>query len=136
LRASLGAGIVASVNDERFVATAVGLIVGLVVAVVFALVAYLYYAVFVVIAMGGLGLLLGTRVMYAFDARWRWLIVAVGVVAGVLLAVLAVVAELPMVSLVVLSAMGGASAIGGRGDVADRRARHGRVQQRRGGRGR
>lgn len=110
---SVGAGIVAAVNDERFLATVLGWIVGLAVAVVFALVAYLYYAVSVVIAMGAIGFLLGTSVMYAFDVQWQWLIVTVGIVAGILLAVLAVVADLPMVLLVVLSAVAGASAIVG-----------------------
>ena len=110
---SVGAGIVAAVNDERFLATALGWIVGLVLAVVFALLAYLYYAVSVVLAMGAIGFLLGTSLMYAFDVQWEWLIVLVGIVAGVLLAVLAVVADLPMVLLVVLSALGGASAMVG-----------------------
>ena len=110
---SVGAGLVAAVNDERFLATALGWIVGLVVAVVFALLAYLYDAVSVVLAMGAIGFLLGTSVMYAFDVQWEWLIVLVGIAAGVLLAVLAVVADLPMVLLVVLSALGGASAMVG-----------------------
>jgi hypothetical protein len=77
----------------------------------FALIAYLYYAVSVVIAMGAIGFLVGTSIMYAFDVQWDWLIVLVGIAAGVLLALLAVMADLPMVLLVVLSAMGGASAI-------------------------
>ena len=110
---SVGAGIVAAINDERFLATALGWIVGLVLAVLFALVAYLYYAVSVVIAMGAIGFLLGTSAMYAFDVRWQWLVVVVGIATGVLLAVLAIVADLPMVLLVVLSALGGASAVVG-----------------------
>ena len=110
---SVGAGLVAAVNDERFLATALGWIVGLVVAVVFALLAYLYDAVSVVLAMGAIGFLLGTSVMDAFDVQWEWLVVLVGIAAGVLLAVLAVVADLPMVLLVVLSALGGASAMVG-----------------------
>ena len=110
---SVGAGLVAAVNDERFLATALGWIVGLVVAVVFALLAYLYDAVSVVLAMGAIGFLLGTSVMDAFDVQWEWLVVLVGIAAGVLLAVLAVVADLPMVLLVVLDALGGASAMVG-----------------------
>ena len=54
----------------------------------------------VVLAMGAIGFLLGTSIMYAFDVQWEWLIVLVGIAAGVLLAVLAVVADLPMVLLV------------------------------------
>ena len=110
---SLGAGMVAAWTDEGFLATTLGWIIGLIVAVVFGLLAYLYYAVSVVIAMGAIGFLVGTSIMYAFDVQWEWLIVVVGIAAGVLLALLAVVADLPMVLLVVLSAMGGASAIVG-----------------------
>jgi hypothetical protein len=108
---SLGAGLVASISDERFLSTALGWIVGLVLAIVFGLLAYLYYAVSVIIAMGFLGFVIGTSVMYALNVSWEWLVVLVGVGAGVLLAFLAVVADLPMVLLVVLSALGGASAV-------------------------
>jgi hypothetical protein len=81
------------------------------VALLFAILAYLFYEVAVVIAMGSIGFALGTSLMAALDVSWTWLVVLVGVAVGILLAVAAIVADLPMILLVVLSALGGASAI-------------------------
>ena len=131
---SFGAGLVASISDERFLSTALGWIVGLVLAIVFGLLAYLYYAVSVVIAMGFLGFVIGTSVMYALNVSWEWLVVLVGAAAGVLLAFLAVVADLPMVLLVARSALGGAERDRHGVDAAHRRAGQRPVHQRRGDR--
>jgi hypothetical protein len=108
---SLGAGAVAAWTDEGFLATGVSWVVGIGVALVFALLAYLFYEVAVVIAMGSIGFALGTSLMAALDVDWTWVVVLVGVGLGILLALAAIVADLPMVLLVVLSALAGASAI-------------------------
>ncbi|MFT3855624.1 MAG: DUF4203 domain-containing protein [Ilumatobacteraceae bacterium] len=110
---SFGAGLVAAIGNDGFLSTGVGWIVGLVTAVVFALFAYLYYAVAVVLTMGAIGFALGSSAMYALNIHWRWLVVLVGIAAGVLLALLALIADMPMLLLVVLSAMAGAAAIVG-----------------------
>jgi hypothetical protein len=49
--------------------------------------------------------------MVALNVEWSWVVVLVGVAAGALLALAAIVADLPMVLRVVRSALGGASAI-------------------------
>jgi hypothetical protein len=108
---SLGAGLIAATTDEGFLRTALGWLVGLGVAVAFALIAYLFYEVAVVIAMGSIGFALGTALMVAIDVSWTWVIVLVGVALGALLAFAAIVADLPMALLVALSALGGASAM-------------------------
>jgi hypothetical protein len=107
----VGAGIVAAWTDEGFLATGLSWLVGIGVAIVFALLAYLFYAVAVVLAMASIGFALGTSLMAALDVSWTWVVVLVGIAAGLLLAVFAIAAELPMVLLVVLSALAGASAI-------------------------
>jgi hypothetical protein len=107
---SLGAGLVAAVADERFLATFAGWALGLVLAVVFAAIAYLYYAVSVVIVMASTGFLIGASLMVALDVSWTWLIVLVGVAVGLALAALAIVVDLPMIILVIVTALGGASA--------------------------
>jgi Domain of unknown function (DUF4203) len=107
----VGAGAVAAWTDEGFLATGLSWAVGIGVALVFALVAYLFYEVAVVIAMGSIGFALGTSLMAALDVDWTWVVVLVGVGLGILLALTAIVADLPMVLLVVLSALAGASAI-------------------------
>lgn len=106
----LGAGLVASLAGEGFLASLAGWLVGLGVAVVFGALAYLYYEVSVLIAMSAIGFALGTATMVMLGVQWSWLIVLVGVVVGVLLALLAILADLPMALLTVLTAMGGATA--------------------------
>jgi hypothetical protein len=107
----LGAGVVASVTDDGFLRTGVSWLVGLAVALAFALLAYLFYELAVVIATGSIGFALGTGLMVALDVEWTWLVVFVGVVLRLLLAVGAILADLPMLLLVVLGALGGASAM-------------------------
>jgi hypothetical protein len=105
----LGAGVVASVTGEGFLATGLAWLVGLAVGLVFGLIAYLYYAVSVVIGMGAIGFALGTTLMTALGVSWNWLLVLVGVAVGVLLAFLAIAGDLPMLILAVLGAFAGAS---------------------------
>ena len=61
--------------------------------------------------MATVGFALGASVMAALGVEWSWLVVSVGVVVGALLAWLAIVADLPAVLLVGLTAFGGASVI-------------------------
>ncbi len=110
---SFGAGLVAAIGNDGFLSTGLGWIVGLITALVFAVFAYLYYSVAVVLTMGAIGFALGSSLMYALDIHWRWLVVLVGIAVGFLLALLALVADVPMLLLVVLSAMAGAAAIVG-----------------------
>ncbi len=84
---------------------------GLVLAVVFGVIAYLYYEVSVIIGMTGIGFVLGTSVMVALGVTWSWVIVLSGVVLAVVLAVVAIVGDLPMVLLTILTALAGASTI-------------------------
>lgn len=108
---STGAGVVAAVTDEGFLATGLSWVVGIAAAFAFAVLAYLFYEVAVVLLMGSIGFTLGASAMVALNVEWSWVVVLVGVAAGALLALAAIVADLPMVLLVVLSALGGASAI-------------------------
>jgi hypothetical protein len=107
----LGAGVVAQVTDASFLGNAVAWLVGLAVAVAFGLLAYLYYAVSVVIGMGAIGFALGTTLMVVLGVTWSWLIVLVGLIVGVALAVLAIVGDLPLLILAVLGAFAGASVV-------------------------
>ena len=110
----LGAGLVSTFTDEGFLSTLLGWSVAAAVAVAFGLIAYLYYAVSVVIGMSAIGFSLGSTLMIALGVPWTWVIVLVGVVGGVLLALLAIVGDLPLLLLAVLGAFAGASVtIGG-----------------------
>jgi hypothetical protein len=110
----LGAGVVAQLGDDDLLATVAGWLVGALVGVLFGLVAYLYYEVSVVVGMAGIGFSLGTAVMVALGVRWSWLVILVGVLAAIALAAAAILVDLPMILLVLLSATGGAVvAVGG-----------------------
>ncbi len=106
----LGAGLLAS-GDEGFLGTALGWIIGLALAVLFALVAYLYYEVAVVIGMSAIGFAIGASVLVAFGVTWSWVVVLSGVALAIVLAVVAVVGDLPMILLTLLTALAGASAM-------------------------
>jgi len=105
-----GAGLVDNFTDEGFLASALGWVVGVAVALVFGLLAYVYYEISVVIAMAAIGFALGSTLMVALGVTWSWVIVLVGLAIGVVLAIIAVIGDLPMILLTVLSALAGASA--------------------------
>ncbi|TVR35645.1 MAG: DUF4203 domain-containing protein [Nitriliruptor sp.] len=107
----VGAGLVAGVTGEGLLASALAWTVGIAVAVLFGVLAYVYYAVSVIIGMGAIGFTLGTTVMVALGVTWSWVVVLVGLAAGVLLAILAIVGDLPLVILALLGAFAGASTI-------------------------
>ena len=108
---ALGAGLIAAGSDDGFLRTGLSWVVGFGVALLFGLIAYLYYEVAVLLAMGSVGFVLGTSAMVALGIDWSWLIILVGVLAGTVLAFVAIVADLPMMLLIVLTALAGASAV-------------------------
>ncbi len=108
---AFGAGLVAGLADERFLGTVLGWVLGLVFAVVFGLLAYLYFAVGVLLAMAAIGFGLGSALVVALGIDWTWVAVLVGVAVGAVLGIVAIVSDLPMLILVVFSALGGATAI-------------------------
>ncbi len=105
----LGAGLVDSFTGDGFLGSVLGWIVGAVLALIFMLLAYFYYEVAVLIAMGAIGFALGSSVMVAIGVTWSWLIILVGLAVGAVLALVAIVGDLPMALLAVLTALGGAS---------------------------
>jgi hypothetical protein len=107
---AFGAGLIAGVGDDGFLRTSLAWFVGFVFALIFAAFAYFYYEISIIIAMSSIGFALGAGVMVAANVSWTWLIVLVGVVVGTLLAILAIRSDLPGTLLILLSAMGGASA--------------------------
>lgn len=109
----LGAGLVAGITGDSFLGDVLAWVVGAVVAVAFAVLAYLYYAVSVLLALASSGYLLGATLMVGVGIDWTWLIVLVGVVVGALLAFLAMVGRVPLLLLMLVSATAGASALVG-----------------------
>ena len=108
---AFGAGLWAGLADERFLGTVLGWVTGFVFALVFALLAYLYYAVAVVLAMAAFGFAIGSGLVVALGIDWNWLAVLVGVLVGAVLGVVAVIGNMPMVVLEVLSSIAGAVSV-------------------------
>lgn len=107
----LGGTLVDRWTGDGFLTTALGWMLGVVLAVLLALIAYLYYAVSVVLAMGSMGFVLGATLASALGAEHTWLLTIAGLAGGIALAVLAILADVPALLLVVLSAATGASAV-------------------------
>ncbi|HPB45877.1 MAG: TMEM198/TM7SF3 family protein [Microthrixaceae bacterium] len=110
---SAGTGLISAITGDAVLATPLGWILGLVLAVVFATFAYLYYSVAIVMAMSSIGFMLGGALMTALGVPWNWAIAIVGILVGVAFAFAGIVSNLPRVVLVVVSAIGGATAIVG-----------------------
>lgn len=107
----LGGALVDRWTGDGFLTTLLGWAIGLVLALAFSLIAYLYYAVSVVLGMASMGFVLGGTLASAFGASHTWLLTIAGLAGGVVLALLAIMADLPALLLVVLSAATGASAV-------------------------
>lgn len=105
----LGAGLMDAFTDDGFLRHALAWFVGFAMALLFATIAYLYYEVSVLVAMTAIGFALGTSAMVALGVTWSWAIILVGVITGAVLALIAIVGDMPTVILVILTALGGAS---------------------------
>ncbi len=105
---AFGAGLVAGLADERFLGTVLGWILGLVFGLVFALLAYFFYAVGVVIAMGTAGFALGAGVVVAIGIDWNWVAVGAGLVIGAIFGIVAIIVNAPMLVLILFSSVTGA----------------------------
>ncbi len=110
---AFGAGLFASLADERVLGTLLGWVSGFFFAVIFAVLAYLYYAVAVVLAMAGFGFAIGAGLVVALGIDWNWVAILAGLVVGAVLGVVSVMANMPMIVLALVSAIGGAAAIVG-----------------------
>ena len=105
---AFGAGLVADLADERFLGTVLGWVLGFVFALLFAILAYLYFYVAVVLAMAAFGFAIGSGLVVALGIDWNWLAVLVGLIVGAVIGLASVLANMPMIVLVVFSSIAGA----------------------------
>jgi hypothetical protein len=105
---SFGAGLIAGLGGDRFLGEVLGWMVGLVFAVLFAVLAYSFYAIAVVIVMTSIGFAIGSGLVVALGIDWNWVAVLVGVLVGAVLCVGAILADVPMLVVTILSAVAGA----------------------------
>jgi hypothetical protein len=105
---TFGAAIFAGLAQERLLGTVLGWVTGLVLGVVFAVLAYLYYAVAVILAMSAFGFAIGSGLVVALGIDWNWVVVLGGVAAGAVIGLASVLANVPMIVLAVVSSVAGA----------------------------
>ncbi len=110
---AFGAGLVAEFADEHFLGTVLGWVLGFVFALIFAVLAYLYYAVAVILAMAAFGFAIGSGLVVALGIDWNWVAVLVGVAVGAIVGLISVFANMPMIVLIVLSSIAGAIGVVG-----------------------
>jgi hypothetical protein len=108
-----GAGFVAELGDDRFLGTVLGWVLGLVFGLVLALLAYFFYAVAVILAMASFGFAIGSGLVVALGIDWSWVAVLVGLLVGAVVGIAAIVTNMPMLVLVVLSSIAGAVGVVG-----------------------
>lgn len=106
----LGAALVAVATGEPPLAGAIGWIAAIVAALLFGGLAYAFYAVAVVLAMGSVGYGLGAGLAALFTDI-GWLHILLGLVGATLLIALAVLTNMPELLLILVAASGGATAI-------------------------
>lgn len=107
----VGASIVASARNEELLGSVFGWVVAIAAAIVLGVLGYFVYAVAVVIGLAGMGFSLAYGALIALGVTWSWAVVAGAVLAAMLVAVVAIMSDVPMILLVILTALAGANAI-------------------------
>jgi hypothetical protein len=110
---AFGAGLVAGFAEERFLGTVLGWVLGLVFALIFAVLAYLYYAVAVVLTMAAIGFAIGSGIIVALGIDWNWVAVLVGLAVGAVVGIVSVIIRMPMIVLIFFGALAGAVGVVG-----------------------
>ncbi|NED94792.1 DUF4203 domain-containing protein [Phytoactinopolyspora alkaliphila] len=106
---AVGAGLVDRLTDQGYLSTALGWIVAIVSALLFAALAYLFFAVSIILGMASMGFVLGGTLASAMGITEAWGPLLIGALCGAALAILAIVANLPQLLLIVVSSFAGAS---------------------------
>lgn len=111
---SIGGAIIADMDSAPFLGTVLGVLVGLVLGAIFALLAYLYYAAAVVILAAAAGYWAGSSFITLLGFDPGFISAAVGLLAGIAVALAAILSNAPKYVLIFLTAMAGAMAtVGG-----------------------
>jgi hypothetical protein len=105
-----GATGVAALFGDGFLATVTGWVVGLVIGLVCALLAYLFYWAAVVLLGASVGYALGAGLILGLG-WWGWLAFVVGLLFAFVAVIATIALQVPQLLVVVLTAIGGASAL-------------------------
>ncbi len=110
---SLAAAGVADATNQAFLGTTLGFVIGLAVGLVFALLAYFFYSLAVVLLGANLGYIIGTSFMGLFGLEKGFVTVTIGIVIGVIFALLTISLNAAKYLLIVLTSMAGSTILVG-----------------------
>lgn len=107
----LGARIVAAARGEELLDSPLAWVVAIAAAIVLGLLAYFIYAIAVVVGLATIGFSLASAALIALGVTWSWVVVGGAVAVAVVVAIVAIVGDVPRILLVVLTALAGANAM-------------------------
>lgn len=108
---AIGAGSVAAIANEEFLASVWGWVAGLAMAAVIAALAYLIWSVEVALFAGVAGFALAAWLLTVLGVDWGWFAATISLVFAGAAVFWALVADMPRVVLTVFSALAGATAV-------------------------
>jgi hypothetical protein len=104
---SLGAAGVADATNNSFLGTTMGIVIGLVIGSMFALLSYFFYSLAIVLLGANLGYFLGTSFVVMLGLDKGFVSATVGIVAGIIFALLTISLNLAKYLLIGLTSMAG-----------------------------
>lgn len=107
----VGVALASQLTDSGVLQGVVGWVGGFLGALIVGALVYTFYAVAVILGVGSIGFTLGAGAMAAAGIQTDWIILTAGIVAAVILAVFALVADLPAILVVILTAVTGAGLV-------------------------
>ncbi len=78
---------------------------------IFAVLAYVYYYVAIVLAMGAAGFAIGSGIIVALGISWNWVAVLTGLAIGLVFGLVSVIADVPMIVIVIIGSVAGAVSV-------------------------
>jgi hypothetical protein len=100
-----------AIFGDSFLSTVTGWVLGFFIGLLFAVLAYLFWYVGAIIAVGSVGATLGSGLMAAFNVDTDWVVFIVAAIGAVAAAVFAVLVFLPVYMVIVSTAFLGATAV-------------------------
>jgi hypothetical protein len=100
-----------AIFGEGFLSTVTGWVLGFFVGLLFAVLAYLFWYVGAIIAVGSVGASLGSGLMAAFNVDSEWVIFIVAAIGAIAFAIAAILFWLPVYMVIVSTAFLGAASI-------------------------
>ena len=105
----VGAGVIAAVLGDGFLATTLGIGCGLAVGIAFAFLSYLYWYVAVLLSAGAAGFMLGAALLGTLGVSADWLIFIAGLAVGAIFVAGALAINYPVFIVIFATAAAGAS---------------------------